>query len=122
MAIQILSKIKKITSVGVWKDIEEFPSYMINTDGDVLNKANGKLMTHHITAGGYKFVDLRSDGKAKRRLVHRLVAITFIPNPDSKPIVNHIDSDRLNSSKSNLEWVTHKENSDHMVNSFRSHN
>jgi|SRR5690625_566399 len=119
MAKQILRKVKEITSVDVWKDIEECPNYMINTDGDVLNKTNGKLLTHHINTGGYKYVDLRSDGKAKRRLVHRLVAISFIPNPDNKPIVNHIDSDRKNPKKSNLEWVTHQENSEHMVNSYR---
>ena len=119
MGKQILNKIKEITSVGEWKDIEECPSYIINTDGDVLNKTNGRLLAQRLTPGGYKYVDLRSDGKAKRRLVHRLVAIVFIPNPDNKPIVNHIDSDRKNPKKSNLEWVTHKENSEHMVNNYR---
>ncbi|PEJ29883.1 hypothetical protein CN689_21605 [Peribacillus butanolivorans] len=91
---------------------------MVNTDGVVLSKTNGKILTHHINTGGYPFVCLRINCKPKQLLVHRLVAIAFIPNPDNKPIVNHIDSDRRNPKKSNLGWVTHKENSEHMVNSF----
>ncbi len=122
MDIQTFYKIKEITSVGEWKKVEGCPNYMINTDGDVLNITNGKLMTYHINNNGYKFVALRVNNKPKQLLVHRLVAIAFIPNPDNKPIVNHIDSDRLNPKKGNLEWVTYKENSDHMVNSFRSPN
>ncbi|CDQ39975.1 HNH endonuclease [Virgibacillus salexigens] len=122
MDTQTLNKLNEITSVGKWKEVESYPNYMVNTDGDVLNKTNGKLLTHHINNGGYKFVRLRINGKPKQLLVHRLVAKAFIPNPDNKPVVNHIDSDRLNPKKSNLEWVTHKENSEHMVNSFRCPN
>jgi len=44
------------------------------------------------------------------RLIHRMVAQTFLPNPDNKPVVNHKDTDVLNNSVSNLEWVTYKEN------------
>ena len=122
MDTQTLNKIKEITSVGEWKEVEGYPNYMVNTDGEVLSKTNSKILTHHINTGGYKFVSLRINGKPKQLLVHRLVAIAFIPNPDNKPVVNHIDSNRGNPQKSNLEWVTHKENSEHMVNSFGSPN
>ncbi|MBS4194168.1 NUMOD4 domain-containing protein [Lederbergia citri] len=56
MDIQTFYKIKEITSIGEWKEVEGCPNYMINTDGDVLNITNGKLMTHHINHNGYKYV------------------------------------------------------------------
>lgn len=56
---------------------------------------------------------LRIGGKKKMFYVHRLLALTFIPNPDNKPQVNHIDANTANNSLSNLEWVTCKENINH---------
>ncbi|PTL37408.1 NUMOD4 domain-containing protein [Alkalicoccus saliphilus] len=122
MDAQTFNKIKEITSVGEWREVEGYPNYMVNTYGEVLNKNNGKIIKQHNNTGGYKFVCLRSYGKPKQLLVHRLVATAFIPNPDNRGVVNHIDSDRGNPQKSNLEWVTHKGNSEHMVDNFRSPN
>ncbi|MCP3033588.1 NUMOD4 motif-containing HNH endonuclease [Halobacillus sp. A1] len=122
MDTQISNKIKAITSVGEWKEVDGFPNYLVSTEGEVINKTTVKRMNQHVNHGGYKYVNLSHKGKAKQQLVHRLVATAFIPNPDNKAVVNHIDADRGNPKKSNLEWVTHKENSEHMVNSFRSPN
>ena len=60
-------------------------------------------------------VMLYKNKKSKRFTVHRLVALTFIPNPEDKPQINHKDGDRTNNSVSNLEWVTQSENMRHSV-------
>ena len=62
---------------------------------------------------GYKRVKLTQNGKRKSFLIHRLVALAYIPNTYNKPIVNHINSNRTDNRVENLEWVTHKENSQH---------
>lgn len=59
----------------------------------------------------YPTVVLKSDdGKSYSHFVHRLVAEHFIPNPDNKPCIDHIDTDRTNNNAKNLRWVTHSEN------------
>ena len=61
----------------------------------------------------YKIVSYMENGKQKNIAVHRLVAIAFIPNPENKPEVNHINGDKSDNNVSNLEWVTRKENTQH---------
>jgi len=63
----------------------------------------------------YKRVTLCKDGKTKRFMVHRLVAKAFIPNPEDKPQVNHIDNNGLNNVVENLEWTTGSENMQHCI-------
>lgn len=62
---------------------------------------------------GYFFVCMKEFGKRKNLLIHRLVAEAFIPNPENKPEVNHIDGNPHNNRVSNLEWVTSSENRKH---------
>lgn len=63
----------------------------------------------------YLRVCLSKQGVCKWKTVHRLVAETFIPNPDNKPQVNHIDGNKQNNNIQNLEWVTNKENCRHAI-------
>ena len=65
----------------------------------------------------YPSVSLWKEGILKVKKVHRIVAEAWIPNPEHKPEVNHIDANRLNNCVDNLEWVTRKENVKHAVNS-----
>ena len=66
-----------------------------------------------VSKDGYLRVRLNSTVKNTMYFVHRLVAQAFIPNPDNRPQVNHIDGNKLNNDVSNLEWVTAKDNIHH---------
>jgi hypothetical protein len=59
---------------------------------------------------GYPYVQLCKESKYKGMTVHRLVAEAYLPNPENKPCVDHIDGVRTNCTIENLQWVTHKEN------------
>lgn len=62
---------------------------------------------------GYIFVNLKKNKFHETRLLHRLIAITFVPNPKNKPCINHIDGNKANNTYWNLEWCTQKENVRH---------
>ena len=92
-------------------EIEGFPNYFIYPDGRIWsNYGKGKFMKHAVDKDGYHKVGLCQDGKQKRFSVHRLVAQAFIPNPDNKPEVDHINQDRSDNRLENLRWVTALEN------------
>lgn len=76
--------------------------------------SNGKKLTPRMGRGGYPVVGLVGKG-GHQCYVHRLVAEAFVPNPYNKPQVNHKDSNPLNSSADNLEWVTQLENNQHAL-------
>ena len=92
----------------MWKIIEGF-HYEINEQGIVRNIRTGSIRNSFLRKDGYKGIQLYKK-KVYNFQLHRLIAIAFIPNPDNKPFINHIDSNRSNNSLSNLEWVTHQEN------------
>ena len=99
----------------IWKDIEGYEElYRVNPNGRVRGIKRGKDLAH-ANNGYYKFVGLCKNGKSKYMYVHRLVALSFIPNPKNKPEVNHIDGDKSNNYVDNLEWCTTKENCSHAV-------
>lgn len=73
----------------------------------------GKIKASTKMRNGYMATWLKVDNKKKIVYVHRLIAEAFIPNPDSKPQINHRDGDKCNNKLSNLEWVTAEENAQH---------
>jgi len=92
------------------KEIDGFPNYLIFEDGRVFSKKSNKFLKPHIDKLGYCRVDLCNDGKHKLFMNHRLVGLHFIPNPNNKEIIDHIDRNRSNNHISNLRWVTYSEN------------
>lgn len=104
--------------VEEWRDIKDYEGlYQVSNTGKIksLYRDTGKILTGEIIqkGKGYLRVELTQNKKVKRFLVHRLVAQAFIPNPENKPEVNHIDGNTLNNNASNLEWCTHRENINH---------
>lgn len=101
----------------IWKPVPNFPNYEVSSLGRVRNVHTGKLRKLYkgTTCKGYWNVGLYKDNKLYAKLVHRLVAEAFIPNPLDKKYVNHKDTDRENNSVENLEWVTASENIQHAM-------
>lgn len=97
-----------------WRKIEGFERYSVSDTGLVRNDETGYIKKEKIARNGYSQVGMfLGEGTTKWRLVHRLVAKAFIPNPENKPQVNHIDGNKQNNAVSNLEWVTSHENEVH---------
>lgn len=98
----------------IFKDVPGYEGYYTASNhGNIKNK-KGQLIKPHITGSSkYPMVTLKKDGVGKRTTVHRIIAITFIPNPHDLPEVNHKDRNRSNNHSSNLEWVSHRDNVRH---------
>jgi hypothetical protein len=90
----------------VWVDIIDFPGYQVSNTGKVRNIKDFRLLGQQLNKAGYYTVNLRKDLESYTCLVHRLVAIAFLPNPDNLPIVNHKDENTINPNVENLEWCT----------------
>lgn len=108
----------------IWKDVPDYEGlYKASNYGNIKRCYKTYFCGHNtkrvleeqeikgdIIRGGYKRIVLCKDGKNKKFMVHRLVAQMFIPNPENKPFIDHIDGNPLNNRVENLRWVTHTEN------------
>lgn len=101
----------QISSVGRVKRIDKEIIVKTPHKGTFVKIWKGRILKPG--KGMYFMIDLCKNNKVKRKLIHRLVAETFIPNPENKPQVNHIDGNKYNNKVSNLEWVSISENAIH---------
>lgn len=106
----------------IWKDISGFEGrYQVSTHGRIKsiqdNHGNNKEAIRSTFVRSdtcqYEYVQLWVKDTPTTKAVHRLVAQAFIENPEDKPVVNHIDGNRLNNNVCNLEWVSQSENLKH---------
>lgn len=103
-----------MSEVEIFVPIEGYDDeYFVSTYGNILSmKYNRrKRLKPYDTQRGYLKIDLRKDGKRNSTAVHRIVAQTFIPNPEGLPEVDHIDCNGFNNNISNLRWVSSSTNS-----------
>lgn len=106
----------------IWRTISDYPDYEVSNFGAVRRVHDGRIVKQCLDSKGYPSANFRKNGHYTLKVIHRFVAMAFLPNPDNKPCVDHVDADRTNNSvilnedgsvnyeKSNLRWVTHKEN------------
>lgn len=94
----------------IWREINGHSNYIISNKGNICNK-NSKMQLKTVMQNGYRAVSLYcGNNKAKRLYIHRLVAQSFIENPENLPQINHKDENKINNDVENLEWCTAKYN------------
>lgn len=100
----------------IWKPVVGYENdFLISNKGRLKRIKTGNILKSNLVGKGYLAccVSLGDRNNKKSFKIHQLVAQVFIDNPDNKPIINHIDGNKLNNSIENLEWCTYSENTQH---------
>ena len=104
-----------------WKPIENFPNYLISNAGKVKNQKTERILKSCNDSHGYPQVILSNNGYKQAHRIHRLVAKAFVGGQDDSLEVNHRNGIKNESNMTNLEWVTHRENTKHAYNTGLAH-
>ena len=107
MNTELLNKLLEYT---IWKQIDGYENYEVSICGSVRNVKTKRILHPSINLYGYYCVNICKNGNFKQYKVHRLVINAFIPNIEKKRCIDHIDSNRLNNTISNLRWASYQEN------------
>ena len=104
----------------IWKPVVGFEGYYaVSNTGEVMSLRKNRRLKLAIDRYGYPKVVLTVHGKSFYYTVHRLVAMAFVPNPDGKETVNHINEDKTDNRAENLEWLSIQENDNHGTRNHR---
>ena len=95
------------------KEIKGYENYLIDEKGNIFSRKRHKFLKTSVNAYGYPSIYLSKDGVRKFFTIHKLVALTFIPNPENYKEVNHKDENKRNNSVENLEWCSRKYNNNY---------
>lgn len=105
-----------------WRVVKEYDRYEVNQLGEIRHRQRKKVLTPRYNKGGYGYVNFNINGHRTNFAIHRIVANAFIPNPEHKLEVNHIDGNTKNNRADNLEWATSSENKIHAYKKEENHN
>ena len=116
--LQIELKIKKL-ELEIFNDldfecflpIDGYENYFVSNFGNIKNSKTNRILKPNPHPKGYKLVDLYKNGIKKPFLIHRLVGLAFLENPDNKSMIDHIDENKSNNNVKNLRWATRNDNS-----------
>jgi|SRR5208337_2841915 len=109
-AIRGFEGLYEISTLGQVRTVEKLQRYLLRNKLPAQRRIQAHLLSSQLNNRGYRIVHLYKNNRRYMKTVHRLVALTFLPNPQRKPEVHHMDRDRANPALSNLEWLTRSEN------------
>lgn len=112
VTVEHFSDFYEISNIGRIRSVDRFRMGRFG-----LQACDGKILRPRRSGRGHSYfqISLFREGKGKTLLLHRLVAMAFVPNPNGFPIVNHIDGVKTNCIASNLEWTTDRLNKQHAI-------